>query len=52
MDLTESEYIKKRLKEYIEMYKRNINDLDNYEGVITHVELAWDAHRMGLYKHH
>ena len=40
MDLTESEDIKKRLKGYKELYKRNINDLDNYEGVITHVELA------------
>ena len=28
--------IKKRLKEYIELYKRDINDPDNHDGVITH----------------
>ena len=40
MDLTEAEYIKKRLKEYIEeLYKKNINDPDNHDGVITHLEL-------------
>ena len=41
MDLTESEYIKKRLKEYIEMYKRDINDPDNHDGVTTHLELSF-----------
>ena len=31
MDLTEAEYIKKRLKEYIEeLYKKDINDPDNH----------------------
>ena len=39
MDLTESEDIKKRLKEYIELYKKDINDPDNHDGVITHLEL-------------
>ena len=39
MDLTESEDIKKRLKEYIELYKIDINDPDNHNGVITHLEL-------------
>ena len=39
MDLREAEYIKKRLKEYIkELYKKNINDPDNHDGVITHLE--------------
>ena len=38
MDLTEAEYIK-RLKEYIELYKKDINDPDNNDGVITHLEL-------------
>ena len=39
MDLTEAEYIKKRLKEYIEdLYKIDINDQDNHDGVITHLE--------------
>ena len=40
MDLTETEYIKKRLKEYIEeLHKNDINDPDNHDGVITHLEL-------------
>ena len=39
-DLTEAEYIKKRLKEYIEqLHKKDINDPDNHDGVITHLEL-------------
>ena len=38
MDLTESEDIKKRLKEYIELYKKDINDPDNHDGVINHLE--------------
>ena len=39
MDPREAEYIKKRLKEYIELYKKDINDPDNHNGVITHLEL-------------
>ena len=40
MDLTEAEYIKKRVKEYIEeLHKKDINDPDNHDGVITHLEL-------------
>ena len=40
MDLREAEYIKKRLKEYIEeLYKKDINDPDNHNGVITHLDL-------------
>ena len=39
-DLTEAEYIKKRLKEYIEeLHKKDINDPNNHDGVITHLEL-------------
>ena len=38
MDLTEAEYIKKRVKEYIEeLHKKDINDPDNHDGVITHL---------------
>ena len=38
-DLTESEDIKKRWKEYTEeMYKKNLHDPDNHDGVITHLE--------------
>ena len=39
MDLTEAEDIKKRWKEYTEeMYKKDLNDLDNHDAVITHLE--------------
>ena len=37
MDLTEAED-KKRWQEYTELYKRDPNDPDNHEGVITHLE--------------
>ena len=39
MDLTETEDIKKRWQEYTEeLYKKDIPDPDNYNGVITHLE--------------
>ena len=39
MDLTEAEDIKKRWQEYIEeLYKENLHDPDNHDGVITHLE--------------
>ena len=39
MDLTEAQDIKKRWQEYIEkLYKKHLNDPDNYDGVITHLE--------------
>ena len=39
MDLTEAEHIKKRWQEYTEeLYKKHINDPDNHNGVITHLE--------------
>ena len=39
MDLTEAENIKKRWQEYTEqLYNKYINDLDNQDGVITHIE--------------
>ena len=39
MALTEAEDIKKRLPEYTEeLYKKNVNDPDNQDGVITHLE--------------
>ena len=38
MDLTEG-IIKKRWQEYTEkLYKKDLNDPDNHEGVITHLE--------------
>ena len=38
MDLTEAEDIKKRWQEYTELDKKGLNDLDNHDGVITHLE--------------
>ena len=39
MDLTEAEDIKKRWQEYTEeLYKKALNDLDNHNGVVTHLE--------------
>ena len=39
MDLTEAEDIKKRWQEYIEeLYKKDLHDPDNHEGVITNLE--------------
>jgi len=38
-DLTEAEEIKKRWQEYTEeLYKKGLNDPDNHDGVITHLE--------------
>ena len=39
LDLTEAEDIKKRRQEYTEeLYKKDLNDPDNHDGVITHLE--------------
>ena len=38
MDLTVAEDIKKRWQEYTELYKKDLNDPDNHDGVITHLE--------------
>ena len=39
MDLTEAEDINKRWQEYTEeLYKKDLNDPDNYDAVITHLE--------------
>ena len=39
MDLTEAEDIKKRWQEYTkELYKKDLHDQDNHDGVITNVE--------------
>ena len=38
-DLTEAEEIKKRWQEYTdELYKKDLNNLDNHEGAVTHLE--------------
>ena len=38
LDLTEAEDIKKRWQEYKELYKKDLHDQDNHDGVITHLE--------------
>ena len=38
MDLTEAEDIKKRWQYTEEQYKKDLNDLDDHDGVITHLE--------------
>ena len=39
MDLTEAEDIKKRWQEYTEeLYRKELHDQDNHDGVITHLE--------------
>ena len=46
MDLTETEDIKKRWQEYTELYKKDLNDPDNHDSVITHLEpdiLEWEV---------
>ena len=47
MDLTEAEDIKKRWQEYTEeLYKKDLHDPDNHEGVIIHTHLegtSWNV---------
>ena len=38
MDLTEAEDIKKRWQEYTELYKKDLYDPDNHNGVVSHLE--------------
>ena len=39
MDLTDSDFIKKRWQEYTEeLYKKDLHGQDNHDGVITHLE--------------
>ena len=39
MDLTEADEIKKRWQQYTEeLYKVDLNDIDNHDGMITHLE--------------
>ena len=53
MDLTEAEDIKKRCQEYTEeLYKKDLNDPYNCDGVITHLEPDILECKVGLMKHH
>ena len=49
MDLSEAKDIKKRWQEYSEkLYKKGLNDPDNQDGVVTHVELdIWSVKSSG-----
>ena len=38
MDLTEADDIKERWQEYTELYKKDLHNSDNHNGVITHLE--------------
>ena len=53
MDLTEAEDIKKRWQEYTELYKTELHNQDNHDGVITHLEPdILECGQVGLRKHH
>ena len=55
MDLIEAEDIKKRWQEYTEeLYKKDLYDPDNHDGVITHLEpdILECEKKVGLRKHH
>ena len=44
LDLTKAEDIMKRWWEYTEeLYEKDLHDPDNHDGVITHLEPAWNA---------
>ena len=49
MDLTEAKDIKKRWQEYTEeLYKKDLHNPDNHDGVITHLEPEWNVKSSGL----
>ena len=44
LDLIKAEDIKKRWQEYTEeLYKKDLHDPDNHNGMITHLEPAWNS---------
>ena len=49
IDLTEAEDIKKRWHEYTEeLYKKDLHDPDNHDGVITHLDqISWNVKSSG-----
>ena len=53
MDRREAEDIKKKWQEYTELYKKDLHDQDNHDGVITHLEPdILECSQVGLRKHH
>ena len=48
MDLTEIEDIKKMWQQYTELYKKDLHDPDNHDGVITQLEPdTWNVNSSG-----
>ena len=48
MDLAEAVGIKKRSQEYTEnLYKKDLHDQDNHDGVIIHLEPSWNVKSSG-----
>ena len=48
MDLTEAEDIKERWQEHTELYKKDLHNLHNHDGVITHLEPdSWNVKSSG-----
>ena len=54
MDLKEAEDTRERWQEYTKLYKRDLHDPDNHNGVITHLEpyILECSSQVGLRKHH
>ena len=53
MDPTEAEDIKKRWQKYTEeLYKKDLHDPDNHDGMITHLALDIQECAVCLRKHH
>ena len=52
MDLTKTEDIKKRWQKYTEeLYKKDLHDPDNQDGVITHqIQTSWNVKSSGPWK--
>ena len=51
MDLTKAEDIKKRWQEYTELYKKELHDQNNHDGVITNPEPdIWNVKSSGPQK--
>ena len=48
MDLTRAEDIKKRWQESTELYKKDLHDPDNHDGVITYLsQTSWNMKSRG-----
>ena len=43
MNLTEAEDIKKGWQEYTELYKKDLHDPDDHDGVITHLDSVYKS---------